>query len=82
MDKNPNMMGKPGSASRAAAAAALNTNLWLASNPSKRWTEVLWLSYSLFWILWVLVILVPFQLYEVCAIRSPDLICMCLYRPL
>ncbi|MEW5320022.1 MAG: hypothetical protein WDW38_011127 [Sanguina aurantia] len=57
-------MGKPGSASRAAAAAALNTNLWLASNPSKRWTEVLWLSYSLFWILWVLVILVPFQLYE------------------
>lgn len=68
----PNTMGKPGSASRAAAAAALNTNLWLASNPSKRWTEVLWLSYSLFWILWVLVILVPFQLYEVCVeqIRS------------
>eukprot|EP00879_Flechtneria_rotunda_P033226 GHRR01036776.1.p1 GENE.GHRR01036776.1~~GHRR01036776.1.p1 ORF type:complete len:245 (+),score=51.51 GHRR01036776.1:384-1118(+) len=37
---------------------------WLAANPSKRWTEVFFLSYSPFWILWALCILVPFQLYE------------------
>ncbi|KXZ42322.1 hypothetical protein GPECTOR_162g137 [Gonium pectorale] len=37
---------------------------WLAKDPSKRWTEVFFLAYSPFWILWALVLLVPFQLYE------------------
>jgi hypothetical protein len=55
---------------RAAAAAAAATSappagLWLAANPSKRWTEVFYLAYSPFWILWALCVLVPFQLYEV-----------------
>ena len=36
-----------------------------AANPRKRWTELLWLAYSPFWITWCLVILVPFRLYEV-----------------
>jgi len=39
---------------------------WLASNPSKRWTEVFFLAYSPFWITWALLVLVPFQLYEYC----------------
>jgi len=38
---------------------------WLATNPSKRWTELFFLAYSPFWILWALCILVPFQLFEV-----------------
>ncbi len=37
----------------------------LQDNPAKRWTEVLFLVYSPFWILWALGILVPMQLYEV-----------------
>jgi cycloeucalenol cycloisomerase len=41
------------------------SSLWLASNPSKRWAELFYLAYSPFWILWVLCILIPFQLYEV-----------------
>ena len=40
-------------------------NLWLSANPGKRWTEVFFLAYSPFWIVWALCILVPFQLYEV-----------------
>lgn len=36
----------------------------LAANPSKRYTELLWLTYSPFWITWALCILVPFKLYE------------------
>lgn len=43
--------------------------MWLAANPSKRWTEVFFLAYSPFWILWALCILVPFQLYEVSCCR-------------
>lgn len=39
---------------------------WLSTNPSKRWAEVFYLAYSPFWILWALLILVPFQLYEYC----------------
>ncbi len=38
---------------------------WLAKDPSKRWTEVFFLAYSPFWIIWALLVLVPFQLYEV-----------------
>lgn len=38
---------------------------WLALDPSKRWTEVFFLAYSPFWIIWALVLLVPFQLFEV-----------------
>ncbi len=56
---------------------------WLASNPSKRWAEVFFLSYSAFWITWALLILVPFQLYEVrarrlspCCLRSHAPACM------
>ncbi len=44
---------------------ASRSSLWLADNPGKRWTEVLFLVYSPFWILWALCILVPLQLYEV-----------------
>lgn len=40
-------------------------SLWLAANPSKRWTEVFFLAYSPFWITWALCILVPFKLYDV-----------------
>lgn len=39
---------------------------WLSKDPSKRWTEVFFLAYSPFWIIWALVILVPFQLFESC----------------
>ena len=39
--------------------------LWASHNPRKRWTELLLLLYSPFWITWALVILVPFRLYEV-----------------
>uniref|UniRef100_A0A7S2QSM8 Cycloeucalenol cycloisomerase n=1 Tax=Chlamydomonas chlamydogama TaxID=225041 RepID=A0A7S2QSM8_9CHLO len=39
---------------------------WLASNPAKRWTEVFFLTYSVFWITWALCLLVPLQLYEYC----------------
>ncbi|KAG2441758.1 hypothetical protein HXX76_003371 [Chlamydomonas incerta] len=39
---------------------------WLALDPSKRWTEVFFLAYSPFWIIWALVLLVPFQLFEYC----------------
>lgn len=31
----------------------------------KRWTEVLFLAYSPFWMIWALCILVPFKLYDV-----------------
>lgn len=60
--------------SRGAAAAASgskgsskrgSSSLWLATNPGKRWTEVFFLAYSPFWILWALCILVPFKLYDV-----------------
>jgi hypothetical protein len=45
--------------------AANTKSQWLAANPAKRWTEVFFLIYSPFWILWALCILVPFKLYEV-----------------
>ncbi len=47
------------------AGAKAGPSPWLASNPGKRWTEVFFLAYSPFWILWALCILVPLQLYEV-----------------
>ena len=37
---------------------------WLANNPGKRWTELIFLAYSPVWIFWCLCILVPFKLYE------------------
>lgn len=40
-------------------------NLWLPAAPGKRWTEVFFLAYSPFWIVWALGILVPFKIYEV-----------------
>eukprot|EP00887_Chlorella_sp_A99_P005552 scaffold1.g5552.t1 len=52
----------PGKAARPAATAALSP--WLAPNPAKRWTELFFLLYSLVWITWLLIILVPFRLYE------------------
>ena len=42
--------------------------LWLASalarKPSKRWSEVLYLCYSPFWIIYALLFVVPLNLYE------------------
>ena len=40
-------------------------SMWLAEDAGKRWTEVFFLAYSPFWMLWALCILVPFRLYEV-----------------
>lgn len=57
-------------APKRAAAQQGAASLWLAQNPSKRWTEVFFLAYSPFWILWALCILVPFQLYEVRRARA------------
>lgn len=48
---------------RAAPKPALH--LWLAEDAGKRWTEVFFLAYSPFWMLWALCILVPFRLYDV-----------------
>ena len=31
----------------------------------KRWTELLFLAYSPFWMMWALCILVPFKIYDV-----------------
>ena len=39
--------------------------MWLAEDAGKLWTEVFFLAYSPFWMLWALCILVPFRLYEV-----------------
>ena len=47
------------------AGAKPAKSLWLAESPAKRWTEVLFLSYSPFWMVWALGIVVPFKLYEV-----------------
>lgn len=43
---------------------AAKPNLWLATNPAKRWTETFFLLYSPVWIVWVLLVLVPFKLYD------------------
>lgn len=48
-----------------AAAAKRAHGLWLAEDPGKRWTEVFFLAYSPFWMIWALCILVPFRLYDV-----------------
>lgn len=40
------------------------SNPWLAANPAKRWTEIFFLAYSPVWIVGVLLILVPFKLYD------------------
>jgi cycloeucalenol cycloisomerase len=44
--------------------------MWLAEDAGKRWTEVFFLAYSPFWMLWALCILVPFRLYEVSNLNS------------
>lgn len=41
-----------------------NKDLWFSPNPAKRWTELFFLLYSPVWIVWVLLVLVPFKLYE------------------
>ncbi|KAJ8747963.1 hypothetical protein K2173_007850 [Erythroxylum novogranatense] len=41
-----------------------SSNLWLASNPSKRWAEVFFLCYTPFWLTLCLGIVVPYKLYE------------------
>lgn len=38
--------------------------LWLSDDAGKRWTEVLFLAYSPFWMAWALCVLVPFKLYN------------------
>ncbi len=40
-------------------------NAWLAPSLGKRWTELFFLLYSPVWMVWLLVILVPFKFYEV-----------------
>lgn len=47
-----------------------SSSRWLAADPSKRWTEVFFLAYSPFWILWALCLLVPLQLFEVTPTRQ------------
>lgn len=37
---------------------------WLAHSPAKRYTELLFLAYSPFWMVWALGVVVPFKLYE------------------
>ena len=59
----PLMCDPPVAAPKAAAKA--DGRLWAASSPGKRWTEVFFLLYSPFWIIWALCILVPFKLYDV-----------------
>ncbi|GKV05460.1 hypothetical protein SLEP1_g17469 [Rubroshorea leprosula] len=41
-----------------------SSNLWLASNPSKRWGELFFLCYTPFWLTLCLGIVVPYKLYE------------------
>ncbi|CAK9327221.1 unnamed protein product [Citrullus colocynthis] len=41
-----------------------SSSLWLSSNPSKRWGELFFLSYTPFWLTLCLGIVVPFKLYE------------------
>ncbi len=47
------------------AATKADGRFWSATSPGKRWTEVFFLLYSPFWIIWALCILVPFKLYDV-----------------
>ena len=47
-----------------AAASSSGLSPWLAPNPAKRWTELFFLAYSPVWITWLLLVLVPFKLYE------------------
>ena len=53
------------SAPRKQAGAASSLPLWAAADPSKRWAEAFFLTYSPFWMVWALCIVVPFKLYEV-----------------
>ncbi|KAL0535301.1 hypothetical protein IC582_029630 [Cucumis melo] len=41
-----------------------SSSLWLSSNPSKRWGELFFLSYTPFWLTLCLGIVIPFKLYE------------------
>lgn len=47
-------------------------NGWLGGSPGKRWTEVFFLAYSPFWMIWALCVLVPFKMYEVRAAPDPS----------
>ncbi|XP_022137410.1 cycloeucalenol cycloisomerase isoform X2 [Momordica charantia] len=53
-----------GTATATAAAAEQSSSPWLATNPSKRWGELFFLSYTPFWLTLCLGIVVPFKLYE------------------
>ncbi len=44
---------------------AVSKARWLAHSPAKRYTELLFLAYSPFWMVWALGVVVPFKLYEV-----------------
>ncbi|XP_052180629.1 cycloeucalenol cycloisomerase [Diospyros lotus] len=41
-----------------------SSNLWLSSNPSKRWGELFFLLYTPFWLTLCLGIVIPYKLYE------------------
>lgn len=58
-DQGPGMIVGHGNAGHS------TQNLWLPATPGKRWTEVFFLAYSPFWMVWALGILVPFKIYEV-----------------
>ncbi|GMH44375.1 hypothetical protein BSKO_12309 [Bryopsis sp. KO-2023] len=45
---------------------ASGPGLWLAPSPSKRWCECFFLLYSPTWMIWALLIIVPFKIYESC----------------
>ncbi|KAG7012310.1 Cycloeucalenol cycloisomerase, partial [Cucurbita argyrosperma subsp. argyrosperma] len=47
-----------------APSLARSFSLWLSTNPSKRWGELFFLSYTPFWLTLCLGIIVPFKLYE------------------
>ncbi|KAL6973064.1 Bifunctional protein GlmU [Sarracenia purpurea var. burkii] len=47
-----------------AEVASSSSNLWLAHNQSKRWGEMFFLLYTIFWFTLCLGIVVPFKIYE------------------
>ncbi|KAL9261602.1 Cycloeucalenol cycloisomerase-like protein [Drosera capensis] len=49
---------------RSGPARSSSSSMWLAQNPSKRWTELFFLIYTPFWLILCLGIVVPLKLYE------------------
>ena len=62
---NLTLLMSDASAAAPKIATKADGRFWSAVSPGKRWTEVFFLLYSPFWIIWALCILVPFKLYDV-----------------